>query len=76
MVTLAPRGGDEEWEKLEEIELWWGTPLTRVLGSRLKAYNLLQPSLIFLILSIDCRASPALSTLLTRTYLSANVVVL
>ena len=56
--------------------LWRGTPLTRVLGSRLKAYNPLQPPLIFLILSMNCRASPALSTLLTRTYLSANVVVL
>ena len=22
VVTLAPRGGDEEWEELEEIELW------------------------------------------------------
>ena len=42
----------------------------------LKIYNLLQPPSIFLILSMDCRASPILSTLLTRTYLSINGVVL
>ena len=42
----------------------------------LKIYNLLQPPLIFLILSMDCRASHILSTLLTRTYLSVNGVVL
>ena len=42
----------------------------------LKGYNLLQPLSTFLILSMDCRASPALSTLLNRTYLSANGVVL
>ena len=42
----------------------------------LKIYNLLQPPSIFLILSMDCRASPILSILLTRTYLSVNGVVL
>ena len=42
----------------------------------LKIYNLLQPPLVFLILSMDCRAPPIRSTLLTRTYLSVNGVVL
>ena len=42
----------------------------------LKIYNLLQPPSTLLILSMDCRASPILSILLTRIYLSVNGVVL
>ena len=57
-ATLSPMVGD-----IFNLGTWKVT---------LKIYNLLQPPSVFLILSMDCRAPPILSTLLTRTYLSVN----